>query len=80
MPPVAALVISFGSLPMSDAQTNAMSVFDHHLGDYLTQTGLFSISAIEPEHGFLLFLHNVIHKSLSLAKLSYDCLFFFAIQ
>ena len=60
MPPVAALVISFGSLPMSDAQTNAMSVFDHHLGDYLTQTGLFSISAIEPEHGFLLFLHNVL--------------------
>ena len=28
--------------------------------DFLTQTGLFSISAIEPEHGFLLFLHNVM--------------------
>jgi hypothetical protein len=60
MPPAAALVITFGSLPMSDDQTNAMSVFDHHLSDFLTQTGLFSISAIEPEHGFLLFLHNVM--------------------
>ena len=60
MPSAAALVITFGSLPMSDDQTNAMSAFDHTLSDFLTQTGLFDISAIEPGHGFLLFLHNVM--------------------
>ena len=38
-----------------------MDVFDHRFSDLLSQTGLFRISALEPAHGFLLFLHNVMN-------------------
>ena len=54
------VVVVFGKMPIEDAATNALANFDNHLADLLMQVGLFSVSAIEPEHGILLFLHQVM--------------------
>lgn len=58
MPP--ALVVTFGPLPLSDDETTVMERFDHRFGDLLSQTALFRVSALEPKHGLLLFLHDVM--------------------